>query len=172
VTAAAGAAIVSVSGASAQTYGQQDALDPYAQPPASYTYAVPAPQGGRAYPYVGGGQPVPYYYAYPRAPRSTAKIVHRPAHEVVDERLLPRKHKQVATTVVDDAPVKPQRSEKSAPLVKEPTTRVDVTGTTGGKGRVIRAEAEVTILGPDRMSIRLIRRRGAPAADSSAQSED
>jgi hypothetical protein len=29
--------------------------------------------------------------------------------------------------------------------------------------RVIRAEAEVTILGPDRMSIRLFRKRGEPA---------
>ena len=35
-----------------------------------------------------------------------------------------------------------------------------------GKGqRVIRAEAEVTILGPDRMSIRLFRKRGEPAPD-------
>jgi hypothetical protein len=35
---------------------------------------------------------------------------------------------------------------------------------TPGRGqRVIRAEAEVTILGPDRMSIRLFRKRGEPA---------
>jgi hypothetical protein len=35
-----------------------------------------------------------------------------------------------------------------------------------GKGqRVIRAEAEVTVLGPDRMSIRLFRKRGEPAPD-------
>jgi hypothetical protein len=32
-----------------------------------------------------------------------------------------------------------------------------------GKARVIRAEAEVTILGPDRMTIRLFRRRGSNA---------
>ncbi len=169
VTAAAGAAIVSVSGAAAQTYVQPDALDPYAPPPASYTYAVPAPQAGRAYPYV-GGQPAPYYYAYPRAPRGGAKVLHRPANEIVDERPLPRRHKQVETIVVDQ-PVKPPSAAKSVSPPKAPARHADVTGTTGA-GRVIRAEAEVTILGPDRMSIRLIRKRGTNPADSSAQSED
>ncbi len=148
--------------ASAQTYAQPQAIDPYAPPQGSYTYVMPAPQAGRTYPYVGPRQEmqVPHYYAYPHAPRATAKVVHRPANEVVDERPLPRKHKRLADEV--DAPVKPRVAVKPAPL-----TRADITGSTG---RVIRAEAEVTIIGPDRMSIRLFRKRNAgPAAQEPSE---
>jgi hypothetical protein len=38
------------------------------------------------------------------------------------------------------------------------------------KARIIRAEAEVTILGPDRMSIRLFR-KGGRGADAKASAE-
>ena len=37
------------------------------------------------------------------------------------------------------------------------------------KGRVIRAEAEVTIIGPDRMSIRLFRKRKGGDANARAE---
>ena len=49
---------------------------------------------------------------------------------------------------------------RRAPVVIETERGIDDTGTRGenGKQRVIRAEAEVTILGPDRMNIRLFRK--------------
>jgi hypothetical protein len=49
---------------------------------------------------------------------------------------------------------------RRAPVVIETGRGIDDTGTRGenGKQRVIRAEAEVTILGPDRMNIRLFRK--------------
>jgi hypothetical protein len=49
---------------------------------------------------------------------------------------------------------------RRAPVVIETERGIDDTGTRGenGKQRVIRAEAEVTIIGPDRMNIRLFRK--------------
>ena len=51
--------------------------------------------------------------------------------------------------VVDDPPLPPKRRGLLMRRVRR------------GPPRVIRAEAEITILGPDRMSIRLYRKRGA-----------
>lgn len=159
IAAAMTFSLVSIASAQAQGYAQPDPLDPYAQPQQSYTYA-PAPQGGRAYPYVGVRQPAPSYYAYPRAPQATPKIVHRPPSEVVEREPMRVKRKQ-AVAKIEPAP-KPERTTK----------HVEVTGSTipAEKGRVIRAEAEVTIIGPDRMSIRLFRRREAsPGAAATSQ---
>jgi hypothetical protein len=49
---------------------------------------------------------------------------------------------------------------RRAPVVIETERGIEDTGERGenGKQRVIRAEAEVTILGPDRMNIRLFRK--------------
>jgi hypothetical protein len=95
---------------------------------------------------------------------TTRKVVHEKpvVHEttrVVDDppRVIVHRH------VVEDLPPSPPHRQAEAP--------VDVVGDTGkvaasdGKPpRVIRAEAEVTIIGPDRMSIRLFRKRGEPQA--------
>ena len=40
-----------------------------------------------------------------------------------------------------------------------------------GKARVIRAEAEITILGPDRMSIRLFRKRRGGDGEPEAKAQ-
>lgn len=59
---------------------------------------------------------------------------------------------------VEDAPVKRRMGR-----VAEEESLVDLKSE---KGRVIRAEAEVTIIGPDRMSIRLFRKRNGSNANA------
>ena len=89
---------------------------------------------------------------------------------VVDDppRIIERRHYVDDTGRVEDAPPPPppprQRTAKVEADVKMPSVK--------GKGekRVIRAEAEVTILGPDRMSIRLFR-KGKGGADAKAEAE-
>lgn len=88
---------------------------------------------------------------------------------VVDDppRVIERHH------YVDDAgriePAPPTRRQRTA---KIETDDVKLPSAPKGKGekRVIRAEAEVTILGPDRMSIRLFRKRKG-GADANAEAE-
>jgi hypothetical protein len=75
---------------------------------------------------------------------------------VDDTRVIERRH------YVEDAPVKP-RSKRSRAVADN---EIDLKSE---KGRVIRAEAEVTILGPDRMSIRLFRKRGGANANARAE---
>ncbi len=88
---------------------------------------------------------------------NTTKIVRDPpvvveTQRVVDDppRVIERRH------IVDDAPVRSRRAQPSA----------DNNDT---KTRVIQADAEVTILGPDRMTIRLFRK--GHNAKASAQDE-
>lgn len=83
---------------------------------------------------------------------------------VVDDppRVIERRH------YVDDAPAPRRRRgaavpERAAPKADAPP-REDV-----NKKRVIEADAEVTILGPDRMSIRLFRKRRGGGAKASAE---
>ncbi|MCK9915894.1 hypothetical protein MXD81_42745 [Microbacteriaceae bacterium K1510] len=76
------------------------------------------------------------------------------------------------TRVVDDPPKVIVRKRyvddntASLPSGKQTVTiedgaKIDGTARDDGKKRVIEADAEVTIIGPDRMSIRLFRKRGA-----------
>jgi hypothetical protein len=99
---------------------------------------------------------------------NTTKIVREPpivreTTRVVDDppRIVERRH------IVEDLP-------PEAPAKRRPQAAVDADAKAAipgdNKQRVIRAEAEVTILGPDRMSIRLFRKRHG--ADANAQSED
>jgi len=88
---------------------------------------------------------------------NTAKIVRDPpvvveTKRVVDDppRVIVRRH------IVEDAPA---RSRRAQPAADDNDT----------KKRVIQADAEVTILGPDRMSIRLFRK--GHNAKASAQDE-
>jgi len=162
LTAIAAATVMSLSSLAsvqAQVYAQPDALDPYARPRSPYTHA-PAPQG-RAYPYVGAHEPARYHHAYPRARRAAPQIVHRPHSKVV---------------VGNDPQVRTKRKPAVAKVEPEPKAarapkRADVTGSTGTR-RTIRAEAEVTIIGPDRMSIRLFRKREVAPAAPTTTSED
>jgi hypothetical protein len=86
---------------------------------------------------------------------NTTKVVHDPpvvveTERVVDDppRVIERRH------IVEDEPVRGRRKHATVEDVDNATrpSRED------GKKRVIQADAEVTILGPDRMSIRLFRK--------------
>ncbi|MDI3468102.1 MAG: hypothetical protein OJF62_000165 [Pseudolabrys sp.] len=108
--------------------------------------ALAAAFGGAAhaqqgYPYV---RPQPQYAPVPHAyPYVTPP---RSAHRVARSH-----HKQKATVAVHDKPL--------APMTQD------------GGTRVIHAEAEVTILGPDRMNIRLYRKRDGLDASAKAVGE-
>jgi hypothetical protein len=99
----------------------------------------------------------------------TKKVVHEKpvvveTQRVVDDppRVIERRH------YVEDAPA------ATATVRQKPTVaEARVSGNIGKRGddklRVIHAEAEVTILGPDRMSIRLFRKRAGDDAKASAE---
>jgi hypothetical protein len=92
---------------------------------------------------------------------NTTRIVRDPPviiehRRVVDDppRVVVRRH------YVEDAPRRPRVAAVESDAVERGAHRRDDGRETK---RVIRAEAEVTILGPDRMSIRLFRKRGTDA---------
>jgi hypothetical protein len=96
---------------------------------------------------------------------NTTKIVHDAPVVVetkryVDDppRVIVRRH------VVEDAPVRSRRQQ--AVTVDRDISNGMISG--DGKQRVIQADAEITILGPDRMSIRLFRKRHGRNAKSLA----
>jgi hypothetical protein len=164
---------------------------PYAVEVAPNTYVIQRPAASRAYPYVRGraGNPAPEQSA-PRFDRphrqadralieelrkrapvkrnvvNTRKIVHDEpvvveTQRVVDDppRVIERRH------VVEDEPVRSRR-EQAAVGEGEANKRASRDDT---KKRVIEADAEITILGPDRMSIRLFRKGQGPKANARAQ---
>ena len=67
--------------------------------------------------------------------------------------------------VVADEPVRPRRKQAAAEE-RDTNKRASRDDT---KKRVIEADAEVTILGPDRMSIRLFRKGQRPKANARAE---
>lgn len=69
---------------------------------------------------------------------------------------------------VEDAPNGVPASRKHIATVE---TEVAAPAAHDGKARVIRAEAEVTILGPDRMTIRLFRKRATDAKAEATKAE-
>ncbi len=179
-----------VGSAQAQTYGapsgQRPSLYPYAgQPQQPYavevapnTYVIHRPAKPRNYPYVTcvdcGRNPDAPRYEHPHQPAdrglieelrkrndarqtvvTSKKVVHekpivKETTRVVDDppRVIERRH------VVEGSPSAPQHAQVAVEDAGKNTKRGD------GKPRVIHADAEVTILGPDRMTIRLTRKRG------------
>lgn len=171
---------------------------PYAVEVAPNTYVIQRPGASRPYPYVrGSGQaanpaPKPAQEVtarrFDRKPKpadralieelrkrapvkkivvNTTKIVRDPpvvieTQRIVDDppRVIERHH-----VVEDDRP----RSRGKQAVVAERETEKPAAGK-DDKVRVIRAEAEVTILGPDRMSIRLFR-KGRVGTKARAQAE-
>jgi hypothetical protein len=89
--------------------------------------------------------------------RETTRVVDDPP------RVVERRH------VVEDAPA-PTPSKRRAQAAATDSDSNKAASPDDTKQRVIRAEAEVTILGPDRMSIRLFRKRHG--ADAKARDED
>jgi hypothetical protein len=169
---------------------------PYAVEVSPGVYVIQRPAPPRAYPYV-REQALPKDSATtdrPRAPADRALIeelvkrngakqrepvqeivvnsrrvvrdapVVRETTRIVDDppRVIERRH------VVEDAAVlpPPKRRAQAAIAEAEKAPSVD-----DGKARVIRAEAEITILGPDRMSIRLFRKRHGAAGEPEAKAQ-
>jgi len=179
--AVAAAALLPSAAAQAQYYSsvqQQPPLYPYAVPGnqpyavqvAPNTYEIRRPV--RSYPKINRKTAE---RASPRFDRPPAKTDHRLVEElrqrsgkrtVINTRQIVRDKPVIIETkryvddpprvierhhVVEDAPRAPARVADE-PQSKKRGTRED------GKQRVIQAEAEITILGPDRMSIRLFRK--------------
>jgi hypothetical protein len=161
-------------------YGGQPPLYPYAvQADRAYavevapnTYVIRRPAASRAHSYLGRAQSM-HHHASAKAREDsrrrrvakagkhgvveTRKVVHEKPVVIETQRVVERRHD------VEDA---------SAARQKPSVAQARVTGNIGKRGgdklRVIHAEAEVTILGPDRMSIRLFRRRAGRDAKASA----
>jgi hypothetical protein len=74
-------------------------------------------------------------------------------------RVIERRH------VVEDAPAQSRRGL----MTNDDVDAGQAASRDDGKKRVIRAEAEVTIIGPDRMNIRLFRQRHGPNAKAPAE---
>jgi hypothetical protein len=180
--------------AQAQTYGtpsgQRPPLYPYAgqsQQPyavevAPNTYVIHRPAKSRSYPYVTcidcGRNPSAPTFERPRQPvdrglieelrqRNDARQTAATGEKIVREKPIVKE----TTRVVDDPPRVIERRhvvEDPPPAPRHPRAVVEAESKASkphdGKPRVIRAEAEITILGPDRMSIRLTRKRGEPEA--------
>jgi hypothetical protein len=173
--------------AHAQYYVQPAPLYPYVVQQGQYVY--PQPQyAPRSYPYAQSPS-VRSVARDRRAPRAS-----EPAHKtdpVMVEELRHRRHKTKDIVeidkkrivrekpvvrrhirVVDDPPVVVQReiSEQGQVLSEQriPAAQAQVLPPPPAGGRVIHAEAEVTILGPDRMNIRLYRKNDGRDAQAKA----
>ena len=164
--------------AQAQNYGSTITIEPLYPYIAQPHYGYPAPQqyAPRAYPYVRSNNAQP-------APRRRSKI--DPA--LIEELRHGRREKHAVfnkKTIVRDKPivVEHQRVVDDPPIVIRRERVVDVPAPKGARrgraeiplerGRVIHAEAEVTILGPDRMSIRLFRKRSGGVVDDAKAKSD
>jgi hypothetical protein len=167
---------------------------PYAVEVAPNTYVIRRPAASRAYPYLHRASAIHHRVSAKalRASASDQPRVKTDRHHSVGKRIA--KHGVVETKTivhekpvvvetrrvvndpprvierrhyVEDAPASPAAArQKPAAAEARVTGALDKRG--DGKQRVIHAEAEVTILGPDRMSIRLFRKRAVRDAKASA----
>jgi hypothetical protein len=163
------------------------AAQPYAVEVAPGTYVIQHPDAPRAYPYVGCTRDCaqrPHRHRvhadephHRNDPALIEELRHRSARKpdgkvvqttkIVRDPPLVIEHRRV----VDDPPRVIERRHYVEDTPRGPRIAAVESGAGGHAGheeghnakRVIRAEAEVTILGPDRMSIRLFRKRGADA---------
>jgi hypothetical protein len=175
-------ALLAATSAQAQYYVQT-----YAPPPL-YPYVVqPQPYGQQqSYPYILQRQPQARHV---QRRHSRIKTDHNLVQELrrksgkhnagarlpkIDRTIVVREKPVVVEhqRVVDEPPVVIKRHRtvevQVPPPAKHKRDMLTVPTNQGPAGLVIRAEAEVTIQGPDRMTIRLFRKRGA---DSNAQAD-
>lgn len=94
---------------------------------------------------------------------NTTKIVRDPPVVVQTQRVVDDPPRVIERRqIVED---QPSGSRRQPPIHESGDTGMNA-GHDDGKARVIQADAEVTILGPDRMSIRLFRKGHGPKADA------
>ena len=164
---------------------------PYAVEVAPNTYVIQRPAASRNYPYVRGNnahpaaEPKVKRFDRPPKPADRALIEelrqrHNVKRTVVNTTKIVREKPVVIETqrVVDDPPRiierhrvvedEPVRSRRKQAIIEERDTNKRA-GRDDTKKRVIEADAEVTILGPDRMSIRLFRKGQGPKANARAE---
>lgn len=161
----------------------------YMQPYPGYTvevapgaYVVRGSGTGRSYPYVSCGRDCTAPVQHRRAARARSRhhqaveaLPHKPARsrghfnttKIVRDPPVVIEHRRV----VDDPPriVERRRYVEDAPPAREHAHERHDDLPASKTPRVIRAEAEVTILGPDRMSIRLFRKRSTQARAQTRQ---
>jgi hypothetical protein len=176
----------------AQTYYQPAPLYPYAaQPQVIYATPQAAPQ---PYPYVRSTPAAkPKLRAESKIDPALIEELRKRRHDIKQETKAetkpsrrpepPLRHKHIDKTiivrdkpvvrnhyrVIDDPPVIVQREIDESQLAPAPAPQLRAQQANGG--RVIHAEAEVTILGPDRMSIRLYRKGDGRDANAKAVSK-
>jgi hypothetical protein len=163
----------------------------YAVQVAPGTYVVRHSDAGRVYPYVSCGRNCSASSGGRHAVRAHARH-HRASIEAPHRRQVKNRHAKsrhiIHTTkivreapvviehrrVVDDPPriIERRHYVEDAPAprkrvavehVRKKREKKSAEHESEGKPRVIRADAEVTIVGPDRMTIRLLRKRDAEA---------
>lgn len=136
-------------------------LYPYAAQP-----QIIYPEQPRAYPYVRSQRAAPKAQVVSKTdPVLVEELRKRASKKKIDKVIVVREKPIVRehVRVVDDPPIIVDRHITEDQVAPVPH-RVEVPPT----GRVIRAEAEVTILGPDRMSIRLFRKNDGRDANAKA----
>ena len=162
------AGLLPAAGAQAQSYGTTP------RPAPLYPYAVQGHQ-----PYAVEVAPNTYVIHRPAAPRANPYVGRRGGHAALDR---PRKKadralieelrkRAVINTrkIVHDAPVvETQRVVERRHLVEDRNNKKRA-GLDDGKKRVIQADAEITIIGPDRMNIRLFRKGHGSKASARAE---
>jgi len=146
------AGVLPMTAAQAQYYGGP------AQPAPLYPYAVQHPHAvQRDRPYIVQQTPNTYVIQRPSYTRAYPYVRSRSAYIPGDRaRIVERHH------MVEDEPM---RSRRTRAIVEERETGKR-TSRDDNKKRVIQADAEVTILGPDRMNIRLFRKGQGPKANA------
>lgn len=163
---------------------------PYAVEVAPGVYVIQRPAPLRAYPYVREQSAAEDAKPSdrPSKPADRALIEelrkrYEPKETTIETKKVVREAPVVreTTRVVDDPPRVIERRDivEDAAAPSRPKRRAQAAVAEGdddkpaiaddGKARVIRAEAEITILGPDRMSIRLFRKRHGAEPEAKAQ---
>lgn len=99
---------------------------------------------------------------------NTTRIVREKPVVIETQRIVDDPPRVIERYVHEDAPPRQRRGKQAATAEVEDHAAAKRPAGDGNKKRVIEADAEVTILGPDRMSIRLFRKghRGANARAS------
>jgi hypothetical protein len=176
IAATAATGVGALTGAQAQYYApvyQPEPLYPYVVQP-HYSYPAQPQYAPRAYPYVRPNNAPSARRPQSKVDRALVEELRQGARgkrTVINKKIIVRERPIIIEKqrVVDDPPIVIQRH------VTEDQVRYSRRNTRAEKlktgARVIRAEAEVTILGPDSMSIRVFRKRGASDANANAAAD-
>ena len=174
-------AVLSGGSARAQVYAAGDA----STPPPLYPYRLSEPARHLDMRPYAGEAGARRYHVERRQPRARVKIVHEPPVVIETRRYVDDTPRVIERYRIANDKPKPAPDRRAvakaakadagrSALAKTPETARDrMVGALKGKpagtdSRVIQADAEITILGPDRMSIRLLRKDDGRKANARA----